>query len=209
MHIFVGLGNPGSGYARNRHNVGFMAVDEIVRRHGFSSYRGKFHGEVAEGRLGGEKVLVLKPMTYMNNSGRAVQAAMTFYRVPPRDVVVFQDEIDLAAGKLRVKRGGGHGGHNGLRDIHAHIGSDYGRVRIGVGHPGDKDRVAGHVLKDFAKADDDWLSKMLDVIADNADRLIDGDDSGFMNAVALVMNPPRPNKPKPKPESKQQEEEND
>jgi len=209
MHIFVGLGNPGSGYARNRHNVGFMAVDEIVRRHGFSSYRGKFHGEVAEGRLGGEKVLVLKPMTYMNNSGRAVQAAMTFYRVPPRDVVVFQDEIDLAAGKLRVKRGGGHGGHNGLRDIHAHIGSDYGRVRIGVGHPGDKDRVAGHVLKDFAKADDDWLGKMLDVIADNADRLIDGDDSGFMNAVALVMNPPRPNKPKPKPESKQQEEEND
>ncbi|MCP5367592.1 MAG: aminoacyl-tRNA hydrolase [Hyphomicrobiales bacterium] len=209
MLIFVGLGNPGSGYARNRHNVGFMAVDGIVRRHGFSSYRARFHGEVAEGTLGGEKVLVLKPMTYMNLSGRAVQAAMAFYKVPPGDVVVFHDELDLAAGRLRTKRGGGHGGHNGLRDIHAHVGPDYRRVRIGIGHPGDKDRVTGHVLKDFAKADEDWLGKLLDAIADNAEFLARGEDGRFMNAVSLVMNPPRPNKPKPEgPGDKEENKDN-
>lgn len=196
MQLVVGLGNPGAGYARNRHNVGFMAVDEIVRRHSFSPYRAKFHGQLAEGNLAGEKVLVLKPETYMNDSGRAVQAAMTFYKIAPEDVIVLHDELDLAGGKVRVKRGGGHAGHNGLRSIHAHVGSDYARVRIGIGHPGDKDRVVGHVLKDFSKEEDQWLEKLLDSIADRIDSLIRGDDPRFQSDVAMDMAPPKPEKPK-------------
>ena len=197
MLLLVGLGNPGSGYARNRHNIGFMAADEIVRRHSFAPFRTKFQGELTEGKIGTQKVLVLKPMTYMNESGRSVQAAMNFYKIKPEDVVVFHDELDLAAGKIRIKRGGGHGGHNGLRSIDAHIGPNFGRVRLGIGHPGDKDKVVGHVLKDFAKSDQDWLDKLMPVIADEVGYLIGGDDPGFMNRVALAMNPPRP-----KPEKK-------
>lgn len=194
MLLLVGLGNPGASYRNNRHNVGFMAVDEIHRHWSMSPFRKKFHGDLAEGTIGGEKVLLLKPQTYMNESGRAVQAAMTFYKLAPGDVIVFHDELDLAAGKIRVKRGGGHAGHNGLRSIHAHIGEAYRRVRIGIGHPGDKDRVVGHVLNDFAKADAEWLEKMLGAMADNADRLVRGQDADFMSGVAQVMKPPRPKK---------------
>ncbi|MCB2102400.1 MAG: aminoacyl-tRNA hydrolase [Rhodobacterales bacterium] len=197
MLLLVGLGNPGSGYAQNRHNIGFMAVDVIVHRHGFSPWRRKFQGEVAEGTIGGRKVLALKPLTYMNESGRAVQAAATFYRISPAQILVLHDDMDLAPGKVRLKIGGGHGGHNGLRSIQAHLGPDFRRLRLGVGHPGDRDRVIGHVLNDFAKADRDWLDKLLDVIADEAPRLAKNDDAGFMNRVALVMNPPKPKKPRP------------
>ncbi len=191
MYLVVGLGNPGEKYAHNRHNIGFMAADEIVRRHSFSAYRAKFQGELAEGKLSGEKVLVLKPQTFMNDSGRSVKEAVTFYKIPSENVIVLHDELDLAPGKLRVKRGGGHAGHNGLRSIHAHIGEGYARVRFGVGHPGHKDRVSGHVLKDFTKADQDWVVAELDAVADNLDLLFDGRDSDFMTRVAQTLRPPR------------------
>jgi len=191
--LLVGLGNPGSGYAKNRHNIGFMAVDEIVRRHSFAPFRAKFQGELTEGKIGTEKVLILKPTTYMNESGRSIQAAMTFYKIHPEDVIVFHDELDLVAGKIRVKRGGGHGGHNGLRSLHAHIGENYARVRLGIGHPGTKDKVVGHVLKDFAKSDQEWIGKLLPAMADNVRVLMDGDDPGFMTKIALVMKPPKIN----------------
>ncbi|MEQ8227430.1 MAG: aminoacyl-tRNA hydrolase [Rhodospirillales bacterium] len=191
MLLLVGLGNPGPSYRDNRHNVGFMAVDAIHGRWRLGPYRNKFHGDLAEGAIGGEKILLLKPQTYMNESGRAVQAVMTFYKLKPADVIVFHDEMDLAGGKLRVKQGGGHAGHNGLRNIQAHVGADFRRVRIGVGHPGDKEKVIGHVLKDFSKDEAQWRDKLLDAIADNADRLIDGDDAGFQNKVALALKPPR------------------
>ena len=152
MLLFVGLGNPGAKHARNRHNIGFMAVDEIVRRHSFGPFRSRFQGLVAEGVLAGEKVQALEPLTYMNNSGQSVAAAVKFYKLDPAEIVVFHDEIDLAFGKVRAKTGGGTAGHNGLRSIAQHIGPDFRRVRIGVGHPGDKDRVHGYVLRDFAKA---------------------------------------------------------
>ena len=192
MFLLVGLGNPGSGYARNRHNVGFMAVDEIVRRHSFGPFRSKFHGELSDGEIAGEKVLVLKPQTYMNESGRAVQAAMTFYKIAPKDVIVLHDELDLVGGKVRIKRGGGHAGHNGLRSIHSHVGSDYARVRIGIGHPGDKDRVVSHVLKDFSKEEDVWLDKLLCSIAEHVPALIKNDDALFQTKVAQDMAPPKP-----------------
>ncbi len=191
MRLLVGLGNPGPSYRNNRHNVGFMAVDRVHGRLAAAPWRKKFQGQLAEATSGGEKLLLLKPETFMNHSGRAVQAAMAFYKMAPEDVIVFHDELDLAAGKLRVKRGGGHAGHNGLRDIHARIGPAYARVRIGVGHPGDKDKVAGHVLNDFAKADAAWRDAMLDAIADNLDMLLGGDDPGFMSRVAQTVNPPR------------------
>ncbi|MDP4796703.1 MAG: aminoacyl-tRNA hydrolase [Rhodospirillales bacterium] len=199
MFLVVGLGNPGQAYADNRHNIGFMAVDEIVRRHGFSPWRSKFHGEIAEGTVGAHKVLALKPMTYMNDSGRAVLACASFYKILPADIVVFHDEIDLAPGKLRVKRGGGHAGHNGLRSIHAGIGADYARVRMGVGHPGDKGEVKDYVLKDFAKADDVWLDPMLDGCAEYLNFVLDGEDSPFMSRVAHRISPNRPNAPRPEP----------
>ena len=189
MLLLVGLGNPGEGYARNRHNIGFMAVDEIVRRHSFQPFRAKFKGELAEGRVGREKVLALKPMTFMNESGRSVLAVASFYKIPPEDILVIHDELDLAAGKLRLKTGGGHAGHNGLRSIHAHIGDKYRRLRLGIGHPGDKAKVTGHVLKDFAKADRDWLEPLLDAVADHIGLALDGDDAGFLNRVALDINP--------------------
>ena len=197
MFLVVGLGNPGPTYAGNRHNIGFMAVDEIVRRHGFSPWRTKFQGEIADVVVDGRKALVLKPMTYMNDSGRSVLAAATFYKIPPKDIIVFHDEIDLAPGKLRVKRGGGHAGHNGLRSIHAGIGADYARVRMGVGHPGDKVEVKNYVLKDFAKADRDWLDPMVDGCAEFLGDILDGDDSSFMSKVAHRISPNRPNAPKP------------
>lgn len=206
MRLFVGLGNPGAKYARNRHNVGYLAVDRIAEDHGFGPWRAKFQGVISEGRLGSEKVVLLKPETYVNLSGQSVGEAMRFYKLDPAEVVVFQDEIDLAPGKLKVKEGGGHAGHNGLRSLHAHIGEAYVRVRIGVGHPGHKDAVPGYVLKDFPKADEDWLDDMLRGVSDGAAALAEGDNGRFMNAVALRLNPPRssasaPNVgPSPKPE---------
>lgn len=197
MFLVVGLGNPGQAYADNRHNIGFMAADEIVRRHGFSPWRAKFQGEISEGTVSGHKVLLLKPMTFMNLSGNAVLASASFYKIVPADIIVFHDEIDLAPGKLRVKRGGGHAGHNGLRSIHAQIGADYARVRMGVGHPGEKDQVKTYVLKDFAKADDVWLDPMLDGCAEYLNDVLEGDDPSFMSRVAHRISPNRPNAPRP------------
>ncbi|MCA0848493.1 aminoacyl-tRNA hydrolase [Salipiger thiooxidans] len=191
MQIFVGLGNPGGKYAKNRHNIGFMAVDRIADDHGFGPWRARFQGEVSEGRLGGEKVLLLKPGTYMNLSGQSVGEAMRFFKLTPADVTVLHDELDLAPGKCRVKSGGGHAGHNGLRSIHQHIGEAYRRVRLGIGHPGRKELVAGYVLHDFAKADESWLDDLLRGISDGAKGLAEGDASGLQNAVALRVNPPR------------------
>lgn len=196
MLLVVGLGNPGEKYARNRHNIGFMAADEIVRRHSFSAYRSKFQGELAEGKIGTEKVLVLKPMTFMNESGRAVKEAITFYKIAPEDIIVLHDELDLAPGKLRMKRGGGHAGHNGLRSLHAHVGEGYARIRLGIGHPGHKDKVTGHVLSDFSKADQDWLIPLLDAVADNIASVIDEKDTDFMSRVGQALLPPREEKAK-------------
>ena len=192
MKLIVGLGNPGAKYAANRHNIGFMAVDRIAADHGFGPWKARFQGQVAEGRLGTEKVLLLKPATFMNLSGQSVGEAMRFYKLEPQDVIVIHDEIDLAPGKLRLKAGGGHAGHNGLRSIHAHIGEAYGRVRLGVGHPGRKEAVPGYVLHDFAKADEGWLDDLMRGISDGAVSLAEGDGARFMNAVALRVAPPRP-----------------
>ncbi len=195
MLVIAGLGNPGAQYANNRHNVGFMAADAIARRHSFSPWSKKFSALVCEGRLGAEKALLIKPQTFMNLSGQAVGEALRFYKLGADDLVVLYDELDLAPGKLRIKKGGGSGGHNGIRSIDAHVGADYRRVRIGVGHPGDKNRVTGHVLGDFAKVDAEWLDVLLDTIADNAPMLAAGDDAGFMNKVALAMQPAKADKP--------------
>lgn len=194
MRLFVGLGNPGGKYARNRHNIGFMALDQIALDHGFGPWRGKFQGSVSEGTVGGEKVLLLKPETYMNNSGQSVGEACRFYKLTSADVTVFHDELDLAPRKIKVKQGGGHAGHNGLRSIHAHIGEAYERVRMGIGHPGHKDAVAGYVLRDFPKADDDWLDDLLRGIGDGAPFLAKGDGPGFLNKVALRVAPARSSK---------------
>jgi len=191
MRLFVGLGNPGPKYAMNRHNIGFMAVDRIADDHGFGPWRSKFQGVLSEGRLGTEKVVLLKPETFMNLSGQSVGEAMRFYKLDPADIAVFHDEIDLAPGKLKVKEGGGHAGHNGLRSLHGHIGEAFQRIRMGVGHPGHKDAVPTYVLKDFPKADQDWLDDMLRGISDGAEELAKGDKGRFMNAVALRLNPPR------------------
>ena len=192
MLLFAGLGNPGSRYARNRHNIGFMAADAIARRHGFGPWRRGFEAEVAEGRIGGEKILCLKPQTFMNESGRAVGAALRFYKLESEALFVFYDELDLTPGKLRVKRGGGHGGHNGLRSIDAHVGKDYWRVRLGIGHPGDKERVTGYVLQDFAMAEVAERDKLIGAVAAEVHRLVEDDASGFMSRVAFLVNPPPP-----------------
>ena len=189
MFLLVGLGNPGTKYAGNRHNIGFMAVDEIVRRHGFSPWRKKFHGEVSEGILGMQKTLVLKPLTFMNESGQAVGEAIRFLGMEPEQVIVIYDEIYLMAGKVRVKLGGGAAGHNGIRSITAHIGPYYMRVRLGVGHPGDKTLVHPHVLSDFAKADKVWLTPLLDAVAECAALLVEGDTATFQNKVHLALAP--------------------
>ncbi len=185
MLLIAGLGNPGPKYAKFRHNVGFMAVDEIHRHENFSPWKAKFQGMAAEGSIGGEKVLLLKPTTFMNESGRSLGEAVRFYKIDLCDVIVLYDELDLAPGKVRIKTGGGAGGHNGIRSIDAHLGKEYRRVRIGIGHPGHKDRVTGHVLGDFAKVDHVWLDPLLDEIARNAELLAKGDDAGFMNRLAL------------------------
>lgn len=195
MLLLVGLGNPGPEHRRQRHNVGFMAVDAVAERHNFQPFRKRFHGEIAEGVLGGTKTLILKPQTYMNLSGKAVGEAAHFFKIPPGDVVVVHDELDLAAGKIRMKTGGGHAGHNGLRSVDAAIGADYRRLRIGIGHPG-KDRVLGYVLQNFATEEHDWLDPLLDAIAAEAGYLARGDDAGFMTKVALILQPPKPIKPK-------------
>ncbi|HTC10978.1 MAG TPA: aminoacyl-tRNA hydrolase [Acetobacteraceae bacterium] len=190
MQLWVGLGNPEPGMARNRHNIGFMAVDVIAIHHGFSPWRSRFKGLVAEGTVGRHKVLALKPRTYMNASGESVQAAASFYKVAPEMITAFHDELDLAPGKLRVKRGGGAAGHNGLRSMDRQLGTpDYWRVRLGIGHPGDKERVLGHVLGDFGKSDRDWLVRFLDAVADAAELLADGKPEEFMTKVALLAPP--------------------
>lgn len=191
MKLWVGLGNPGAKYAGNRHNIGFMALDRIAADHGFGPWKKAHQGLVSEGRLGAEKVVLLKPETFMNLSGQAVRSAVDFWKLSPGDVTVFHDELDLAPGKCRVKQGGGHAGHNGLRSIHGHLGEAYGRVRLGIGHPGHKDAVAAYVLHDFAKADQDWLDDLLRGISDGAVALAEGDGTRFLNAVSLRVAPPR------------------
>lgn len=186
MQLIVGLGNPGDKYRNNRHNVGFMAVDAIAARHRFPAFRQKFQGLLAEGTIAGERVLLLKPQTWMNNSGDSIQQVARFYKLDAGDITVLYDEIDLANGKVRIKRGGGNGGHNGLRSIDPQIGTGYRRVRIGVGHPGHKDLVMPHVLGDFSKAEREWLDPLLDTLAANADMLVKGDDNGLMNKLALA-----------------------
>ncbi|MDG2244506.1 MAG: aminoacyl-tRNA hydrolase [Rhodospirillaceae bacterium] len=196
MRLLVGLGNPGSGHSNNRHNLGFMAAESIVQRHGLGSWRTKFQGQMTQGQLGGDNIVVLKPATYMNESGRAVSEAMSFYKLDLDDVIVFYDEIELAPGKIRVRKGGGHAGHNGIRSLVSHIGEAFWRVRMGVGHPGNKDRVSGYVLQDFGKADSTWVTTLVDATADATPLLIEGEDNRFMTDVAQAMRdvdtPPSP-----------------
>ena len=189
MLLIVGLGNPGAEYQRHRHNVGFMAVDAIHRRHGFSPWRRRFKGEVAEGTLAGEKVLLLKPQTYMNESGRSVQEAANFYKIEPGEIVVIHDEVDLPPGKTRMKAGGGTAGHNGLRSVGAEIGEDFRRLRIGIGHPGVKEAVPHYVLHDFPKADAIWLTPLIDAIGEHAPLLAEGKDATFANRLHAATNP--------------------
>ncbi|WP_022706784.1 aminoacyl-tRNA hydrolase [Paracoccus zeaxanthinifaciens] len=215
MKLIVGLGNPGTKYAANRHNIGFMALDRMADDHGLGPWRARFQGQVAEGRLGTDKAVLLKPATFMNLSGQSVGEAMRYLKLTPDDVIVLHDELDLAPGKCRVKTGGGHAGHNGLRSIHQHIGADYHRVRLGIGHPGHKDRVAGYVLADFAKAEQDWLDDLMRGVSDGAPSLVAGDWGRFQNAVANRTAPARNSgtaapakvaKPEAKPEPKPQPE---
>ena len=187
MLLLVGLGNPGARYVGNRHNIGFAAVQEIAKRHGIGPWRRRFQGVACEGPLGGERTLLLLPGTYMNESGRAVAEAVHFYKLSPADVIVFHDEIDLPPGKVRVKVGGGIAGHNGLRSISDHIGNDYRRVRIGVGHPGDKDLVQHYVLSDFAKSDRGWVEALIGILAADAELLAQSKDASFQNKVHLAM----------------------
>jgi PTH1 family peptidyl-tRNA hydrolase len=188
MHLIAGLGNPGDEHSNQRHNIGFMAADAIASRHRFAPFKKKFSGLIAEGEIDGEKVLLLKPQTYMNNSGESIQAAMQFYKLAPADLTVIYDELDLAPGKARIKTGGGNGGHNGLRSIDPRIGTGYRRIRLGIGHPGHKDAVIHHVLNTFAKADREWLDPLLATLADNIGMIFDGDGSGLMNKLAIAVN---------------------
>ncbi|WP_377274842.1 aminoacyl-tRNA hydrolase [Rhizobium sp. R86522] len=186
MIILAGLGNPGAQYQKNRHNIGFMAVDAIQRRHAFSPWAKKFKAEISEGTLAGEKVMLIKPQTFMNLSGESVGEAMRFYKLGPEDIVAIYDELDLLPGKARIKTGGGHGGHNGIKSIDAHCGLNYRRLRLGIGHPGDKSKVHNHVLGDFAKLDAEWLDPLIEALADNAEMLVRGEDSQLMNKLALA-----------------------
>lgn len=188
MQLWVGLGNPGPQYALHRHNVGFMAIDVIADIHGFSAPKKQFQGWLSEGRIGSEKILLLKPATFMNESGRSIRAALDFYKLAPSDVTIFHDELDLAPMKVKVKRGGGTAGHNGLRSTDTHVGNDFRRVRIGIGHPGHKDRVTGHVLGNYHKTEIEPLTDLLGAMAAEAEWLAKEDDARFMNAVALRLN---------------------
>jgi PTH1 family peptidyl-tRNA hydrolase len=192
MKLFVGLGNPGSEHARQRHNVGFMALERIAERHSLGPWKRRFHGLACDGTIGGHRVTLLLPQTYMNDSGRSVGEAQRYLKVAEGDIYVFHDELDLAPGKVKVKAGGGNAGHNGLRSITGHIGNDYARVRIGIGHPGSKELVLRHVLHDFAKADGKWLEPLLDAIADAAPRLAGGDEARFLTDVAKAIKPGEP-----------------
>jgi PTH1 family peptidyl-tRNA hydrolase len=187
MLLFVGLGNPGERYVGNRHNIGFMAVQAIAKRHDISPWRRKFQGVAVEGTIGAEKILLLLPGTFMNESGRAVQEAAKFYKLEAGNVVVFHDEAELTPGKVRLKLGGGNAGHNGLRSISEHIGNDYRRVRLGIGHPGNKDMMESYVLQDFAKDERPWVAALCEIVADNAALLVEGKDSTFQNKVHLAM----------------------
>lgn len=202
MRLLVGLGNPGPRYAYNRHNIGFLALDDIVERQGLSGWRKRFQGEVAEGTIAGERVLALKPMTFMNESGRAVGEALRFHKLEPADVIVLYDEIELAPGKIRVKQGGGAAGHNGIRSVEAHIGPDFWRVRLGVGHPGVKHLVHPHVLSDFTAEEEAWLDPLLEAVAKEAPLLVKGDMAAFMSRVALALQPPKPKKERPPEQGK-------
>ena len=204
MLVIAGLGNPGPKYENNRHNVGFMAADAIARRHSFSPWSKKFQGLVSEGRLEGTKVLLLKPQTFMNLSGQSVGEALRFHKLSVDALIVLYDELDLAAGKVRIKTGGGAGGHNGIRSLDAHCGKDYRRVRIGIGHPGVKEMVTHHVLGDFSKADHAWLDPLLDAMADNAGMLVAGDNNGFMNKTSLAVQTDTPAPAPQKPQAKGQ-----
>lgn len=200
MKLFVGLGNPGAKYVGNRHNIGFMAIDRIAADHGFGPFKTKFSSKITDGVIGGAKVILLKPETFMNRSGQAVGEALRYHKLAPEDVTVFHDELDLAPAKLRCKSGGGHAGHNGLRSIHDHIGANYNRVRMGIGHPGHKDKVASYVLRDFAKSDQLWLEDVLAGLSDGIPYLAAGDTGRFLNAVSLKTAPPRSsNSPKGAP----------
>ncbi|HVJ44142.1 MAG TPA: aminoacyl-tRNA hydrolase [Dongiaceae bacterium] len=200
MRLVVGLGNPGPSYAGNRHNIGFMAVDDLVRRHSFSGRRERFHGVTWEGAIKDEKIVLLCPLTYMNDSGRAVQAAAQFFKLQPNDVMVLHDELDLPLGRLKVKRGGGAGGHNGLRSIDAHLGNDYWRLRLGIGHPGVKELVKHYVLQDFAKAEWPLVKSVVETVGETFPLLIGKDggwnDNGFMTKTSLILNPPPPKEAK-------------
>jgi len=196
MRLIAGLGNPGARYAGTRHNIGFMAADAIAARHRLSPWRDKFHGRIAEGSIGDERIILLKPETFMNESGQAVGAALRFHKLDPSDVIVIYDEIELAPGKIRVKRGGGAAGHNGIRSIDAHIGPDFHRVRLGVGHPGVKHLVEHYVLQNFPKADEPWLETLIAAVADNIPLMVAGNANDFMNKVSLTLNPPPPKPPR-------------
>ncbi|MDG2286030.1 MAG: aminoacyl-tRNA hydrolase [Alphaproteobacteria bacterium] len=198
MFLFVGLGNPGPKHAGQRHNIGFMAVDEIARRHGFSAFRARFQGLISEGTIAGQLVRLLKPMTFMNESGRSVGEALRFFKLRTPHVYTFYDDLDLKPGKCRVKIGGGAGGHNGLRSMDSHISKEYWRVRLGIGHPGHKDKVHAYVLQDFVKAErTSWLPKLLDAAADDAGLLVQGEENAFMSRMAQAVFPPPPKPPKP------------
>jgi PTH1 family peptidyl-tRNA hydrolase len=186
MHLLVGLGNPGKEYEKTRHNIGFMIIDEIMREYNMSTPKVKFHGKISEGHIDTKKIITLKPSTFMNRSGLSVGEIVKFYKIPLEYIIVFHDEIDLAMGKIRVKTGGGAGGHNGLKDIDAHIGKDYKRVRVGVGHPGDKDQVSDYVLSNFAKAEQDSVTGLIDSITQNTPYLLKNDESLFMTRVSDV-----------------------
>ena len=192
MILIVGLGNPGAKYAYNRHNIGWLALDDIAERYGFAPFRKKFKGVVAEGRLAGERALLLKPHTYMNESGKSVAQAARFFKIPSDRVIVIYDELDLAQGKCRAKRGGGGAGHKGIRSIDSHIAHDYWRVRLGIGHPGDRQRVHGHVLSDFKDEDEDWLDPLLEAVAEAMPLLADGEHEKFMTKVALLTSKKKP-----------------
>jgi len=188
MRLIVGLGNPGNDYRNNRHNIGFMAIDAIASEHGFPAFKKKYKGLFSDGKIAGERVLLLKPQTFMNRSGASVAALASFFKIAPKDIIVFYDELDLVAGKVRVKTGGGNGGHNGLRSIDPVIGKEYKRVRLGIGRPAHKAQVTKYVLGDFAKSDNEWLEKLLEAAAQNVGLLLDENDAQFMNKMALAVN---------------------